>query len=218
MSTVESAGPLRMMTMAAVAVLTASVLTGPAAAAEPAAVAAPPEKITVDVLTVNGSGCPAGSASTRVSPDNTGFHISYSDFVARDGSGATPTAFRKNCQVALQIHIPQGFTYAVASAEYRGRAMLAGGATALQRSNYYFQGDSNDNFVDHPFSGPMYGSWRTTDRTEINELVYAPCGRTVILNVNTELRVNSPGSPSWISLRSSDGDVDTLINFNWKHC
>lgn len=33
----------------------------------------PPDKIIIDVVTVNGSGCPAGTAAVAVSPDNEAF-------------------------------------------------------------------------------------------------------------------------------------------------
>jgi hypothetical protein len=153
-----------------------------------------------------------------VNSDNTGFHIAYSDFIARDGGVTSPTGFRRNCQVGLRIQIPQGFTLAIARADYRGRAFLVSDATALQRTNYYFQGEAANNVVDHPFAGPLNSSWHTTDITAEAALVYADCGQTVMLNVNTELRVDSPRVASWISMRSSDGDIDTVIQFSWKQC
>lgn len=221
MTPIGSAGAIR-TAIAGLTVVAAVLLAGAANAAPNAAAAtagAPPrDKITLEVVAVNGSGCPAGTATARMSPDNTAFHITYSDFIARDGGSAAPTAFRKNCQVGVEVHVPQGFTYAVASAEYRGRVGLSHGATALQRNNYYFQGSPTNNAAEHEFSGPLNGSWRTQDATSVTELVYAPCGRNVILNINTELRVDSPSAASWMSLRSSDGDVDTIVHFGWKAC
>jgi hypothetical protein len=219
MTAIGSAGAMR-TAVAGLTVIAAVLLTGAIGVSPAAAADAPPgERITVDVVAVNGSGCPAGTASARMSPDNTGFHINYSNFIARDGAGAAPTAFRRNCQVGVLVHVPQGFTYAVASAEYRGRAALSSGSTALHRNNYYFQGvGEQNNVTDHHFYGAFNGSWRTHDATTVTELEYKPCGRDVILNINTELRVDSPGSASWISLRSSEGDVDTLVQFNWKTC
>jgi hypothetical protein len=150
--------------------------------------------------------------------DNTAFRVLYRDFIARDGGSAAPTDFRQNCQINVGIHIPQGFTYAIASADYRGRISLGAGATALERTNYYFQGSSANNFADHPFSGPLRAAWHTTDTTPVAELVFAACGEDRSLNINTELRVNSPSGASWISLRSSDADVDTIVHFSWKRC
>lgn len=221
MTAIGSAGAIRTavagLTAVAAVALGGVIGAGPAAAA--ASDAPPTSQITVDVVAVNGSGCPAGTATARMSPDNTGFHITFSSFIARDGGTASPTAFRRNCQVGVQVHVPQGFTYAVASDEYRGRLALGSDASALVRNNYYFQGVGEvSTTVDHNFFGALNGAWRTKDVTAVTDLVYAPCGRDIVLNINTELRVDSPSSSSWISLRSSDGDVDTLVQFGWKSC
>jgi len=51
-------------------------------------------------------------------------------------------------------------------------------------------------------------------------LIYTPCGEQRILNINTELRVDAgtSGARSSMSMRSSDGDVDTLFHFSWVRC
>jgi hypothetical protein len=182
----------------------------------------PADRITLDVVSVNGSGCPPGTAEVAVLSDNTGFRLTYRDFLARAGGGVAATEFRKNCQVNILVHIPQGFTFAVASADYRGRGRLEAGATGLQRTNYYFMGSSDNTYVDHSFAGPLFGTWSTTDATPVTELVYAPCGENRNLNINTELRVDegtvNPGKTSSLSMRVSDGNIDTIVHFSWKQC
>lgn len=200
-----------------VALASVFVMPGTATADAP-----PGDRIVLDVVTVNGSGCPPGTADVSILSDNTGFRVTYRDFLARAGGSATPTEFRKNCQINVLVHIPQGFTFAIASAEYRGRARLESGASALQRSNYYFQGSADNNYVDHSFSGPLSAVWETRDVTPVAELVYAPCGQYRNLNINTELRVDegtqNANKVSTMSMRATEGNVDTLYNFHWKQC
>jgi hypothetical protein len=182
--------------------------------------APPADRITLDVVSVNGSGCPPGTADVAVLSDNTGFRVTYREFVARAGGDANPVDFRKNCQIGLLVHVPQGFTFAVAEADYRGRARLEAGASALQRTNYYFQGSSDNSYADHSFAGPLSTVWQTTDRTPV--LVYSPCGEQRILNLNTELRVNegaqNANKTSTMSMRATDGNVDTIFHFHWRYC
>ncbi|BFU41789.1 DUF4360 domain-containing protein [Krasilnikovia sp. MM14-A1004] len=207
----------RLLTLATAIALTTLSLPSPAQAED----SVPPGgQVTLDVQTVNGSGCPAGTAWVSMQPDNTGFRIYYSNFRASDGGSSNPTDIRKNCQVNLLVHIPQGFTYAIARADYWGRAHLEPGATALERTNYYLQGSSDNNYADHYFAGPFNGGWHTVDITSAASLVWAPCGVTRSLNVNTELRVDagSSSATSSISLRASEGDVYTLVNFQWRQC
>jgi hypothetical protein len=183
-------------------------------------VAVPAEDVTVEVVTVNGSGCPAGTAFVRPLADNTGFTVRFSNYVAAVGGSAEPIDFRKNCQLSLLVHAPQGFTYAVARADYTGTARLANGASALQRANYYFQGSPVDNVSDHEFTGPLYSRWTASDTAEAASLVYAPCGEDKILNVNTELRVDNGASSASSSIRmtAASGGVNTIYHFAWKKC
>ncbi len=184
--------------------------------------APPTERIAIDVVTINGSGCPAGTAAVAPAADNTAFTVTYSDYLAQVGPASRPTDFRKNCQLNLRVHVPQGFTFAIAQADYRGFASLASGATGLERANYYFQGESTTAFVSHPFAGPMVDDWRTTDNTDVAELVFAPCGEQRNLNINTELRVSAgtsnPAATSFMAMDSTDGSVNTIYHLAWKQC
>ncbi|MEU7137657.1 DUF4360 domain-containing protein [Streptomyces sp. NPDC046261] len=183
----------------------------------------PPDRVVIDLVSVNGSGCPAGTAAVAVAPDNTAFTVTYSNYLAQVGVGSAPTDFRKNCQLGLNVHVPQGFTYAIARADYRGFAHLQRGATGLERASYYFQGMSQTSSVSHRFAGPLSDNWQTSDVNEASALVYAPCGAQRILNVNTELRVNAGSSDasttnSFMAMDSTDGSVNTLYHFSWKEC
>jgi hypothetical protein len=187
-------------------------------------ISAPPtDRIVIDLVTVNGAGCPPGSAAVAATPDNTAMTVTYSSYLAQVGVGARPTDFRKNCQINLIVHVPQGFTYAIAKADFRGFGSLAAGATATERANYYFTGTSTTPYREHPFTGPMSNTWHTTDATEIADLVWAPCGSLKNFNINTELLVHAgtsnPGTTtSFISMDSTDAAVDTLYHFAWKQC
>ncbi|MGW7052171.1 DUF4360 domain-containing protein [Streptomyces sp. NPDC054887] len=186
-------------------------------------IVAPPDKIVIEIATVNGSGCRQGTAAIAVSPDNTAFTVTYSDYLAQVGLGAKPTDFRKNCQLNLIVHVPHGFTYAVASADYRGYARLQAGATAVQKASYYFQGSPDTASRSHPYSGPYDNNWQATDETDWGQLVWAPCGVKRNFNINTELRVNAGTSDpaktnSFIAMDSTDGDIRTIYRLAWKEC
>jgi hypothetical protein len=203
--------------------MVASLLSPPATPALIVFPAPPANQIVIEVVTVNGSGCPAGTAAVAVSPDNTAFTVTYSSYMAMVGFGSVPTDFRKNCQLNLRVHVPQGFTYAIAQTDYRGFASLAAGATALERANYYFQGSSQTAFISHPFTGALDDNWQTTDIVDVAALVYAPCGEQRNLNINTELRValgsSNPGTTtSFMSMDSTDGAINTIYHFAWKQC
>ncbi|MBZ4319186.1 DUF4360 domain-containing protein [Streptomyces huiliensis] len=183
----------------------------------------PPDKIVIEIATVNGSGCPVGTAAVAVSPDNTAFTVTYSDYLAQVGVGSKPTDFRKNCQLNLIVHVPQGFTYAIASADYRGYAKLESGASGTEKASYYFQGSSQTTPSSHAFRGPYGDNWQATDSVPVGALVWAPCGERRNFNINTELRVNAGTSDtsktnSFMTMDSTDGAINTIYHLAWKEC
>ncbi|GAB3549852.1 hypothetical protein J2S53_001208 [Actinopolyspora lacussalsi] len=182
----------------------------------------PSDEIVIDVATVNGSGCPEGTADVAVSPDNKAFTVTYSDYLAEVGPDTDPTAFRKNCQLNLVVHVPQGLTYGIARADYRGFAHLAEGATGTQQASYYFQGDSRTTHSSKTFEGAYSDNWQVTDETEIADIVYKPCGVQRNFNINTELRVDAgdsdSGETSFMTMDSTDGSIETTYHFAWKEC
>ncbi|MGH3119013.1 MAG: DUF4360 domain-containing protein [Streptomyces sp.] len=203
----------------AIAALFAS---GPAAQGA-AGIVVPPDKIVIELATVNGSGCPEGTAAVAVAPDNTAFTVTYSDYLAQVGVGSTPTDFRKNCQLNLRVHVPHGMTYAIARADYRGYAYLEKGATGQEIANYYFQGMPQTVQKKHTFKGPYGDNWQASDETEVAQLVWAPCGEKRNFNINTELRVNVGTSDpekttSLMTMDSTDTSISTVYHLAWKEC
>jgi hypothetical protein len=198
--------------------LAAVMLAGPAQA-DTAAAEAPGGRITIDVATVNGSGCPKGSADVAVNGDNTAFTVTYSRFLAEAGGGTDIVDSRKNCQLNLEVNVPAGFTYAIARADYRGFGHLQRGADGMQQASYYFSGDSATVSSSHELDGPYSGNWQFTDQAA--DLVYQPCGAQRNLNINAELRVSAGDNPALSSVMvmdSSKGSVQTVFHFAWKRC
>jgi hypothetical protein len=204
------------------ACLAALLLPLSAAQASAAADPPPPDRIVIDVLTVNGSGCPAGTAAVATASDNTSFTVTYSDYTAQAGGASDPTDFRKNCQINLGVHVPQGFTYAIAGADYRGFAHLEAGASGMEKANYYHQGMAQTTPVSHTLAGGYSDNWQFSDRTDVSELVFKPCGEDRNFNINTELRVykgtSDASKTSFMAFDSADGSVRTTYHFAWKAC
>lgn len=210
---------------AALALTAALAAVAPASATAKPARRAPapgPDKITVEIVTVNGSGCPQGTAAVAVSEDNTAFTITYSDYLAQAGGDSPATAFRKNCQINLIVHIPQGFTYAIQSVDYRGFASLEQGATGTQRAGYYFQGYPQTTLKTHTVYGAFADNWQFTDTNDVAQLVYKPCGEHRNFNINTELRVSAgtsdPAKTSFMAMDSTDGSLRTTYHFAFREC
>ncbi|MGP3971133.1 DUF4360 domain-containing protein [Streptomyces sp. 6N223] len=175
----------------------------------------------VSLVSVNGSGCPAGTVKVGMASGGSTLTIVYSDFLAWAGPGAAPEDIRKNCAIGLQVDAPAGYTYAIRGLDYDGFAHLENGAVGLQQAQYYFQGSTDGTEVEHDFSGPYDGSLSSSDDIPQEDLVWAPCDQTRNLNVNTELRVDpaSSGSGAVNMMAMESTDVPgTTLELAWKQC
>ena len=177
--------------------------------------AAAPPGGAVTVATVNGSGCPAGTASVATAADGSSFTVTYSAFRAEGDD--TGTEFRRNCQISVQVSHPANLTFAITGADHRGTGHLAAGASGEQLTTYYVQGSSASTPVSHAFTGPFDGGWQTSDVIDPAALRYAPCGEDRNLNLNTELRVDAgtaTGS-NWLAMRST---LTGSYRLTWRSC
>lgn len=195
------------------------------AVASPKPAPEPDTKLVINVASAHGSGCPDGHADVQVVPDSTTtFTVGYSQYnTASVGPDSMPLDFRKNCQLALDIEMPRGFTFAVAGAEYRGYASLKPGAYGEHAAGYYFAGHAQTGRNRHDLKGPLEGSWGYTDTLGSAALSYLPCGEQRPLNITTELRVNAGSSDpqehtSFLSMDSSGPSINATYRIKWKSC
>ncbi|MFI0411323.1 DUF4360 domain-containing protein [Actinomadura sp. 3N508] len=179
-----------------------------------------PDGVTIEVATINGSGCPKDTAAIALNKTNDAFTVTYSQYIAQVGGSSKPTDARKNCQINMIVHVPQGFTYAVSSTDYRGYADLKPGASAQQTASYYFQGDPRTRRYTYPVKAPFSDYWQNTDVVDVSQLVWSPCGEQRNFNVNTDLRIETTDASkvSFIGIDSTDGSIKTTYHYSWKRC
>ncbi|GGO48658.1 MULTISPECIES: DUF4360 domain-containing protein [Streptomyces] len=182
----------------------------------------PTDKIRVEVVTVNGSGCPEGTVAVAPAPDDSAFTVTYSHYLASAGEQSDPVDFRKNCQLNLLVHAPEGYTYAIASVDYRGYASLQPGVNGVEKASYYFQGSPETTSESHRWRGPYADNWQATDSKPWEDLDWAPCGAKRNLNVNTELRVllgsTDRSKTSFMAMDSTDARASSVYHLAWKQC
>src|SRR5262245_50167374 len=117
----------RILVSLAIAALVAPIYAAiptPAYAADPN-----PAEVYLQSISYGGTGCPQGSVANTFSADRKAFTLIFDKFVASSGPGVPITETRKNCQLNINIHVPQGFTYAVHTFDYRGYVQLPAGVT-----------------------------------------------------------------------------------------
>lgn len=168
-------------------------LPASAAAAHPAAATGATAADGISVPTSAGSGCPNHSATIDISPDGTSFTASYDRYRA---AAAPVSATRKNCQFAVSLQPPSGYTYASLQAESYGSAQLSAALTAQLSTTVYYQGAADQASRSHPIGEE---GWRTADPVDLTGLGGAPaCGdpATLMINTSVNLPLDSSADPA----------------------
>lgn len=111
--------------------------------AAPALGAPTPNDVFINGFTYAGSGCPPLSVANATDDSKSVLTLIYSSYFAQIGPGTLPADRRKNCQVNLDVHYPQGWQYSIFSVDFRGFRDIERYVTGKQVASYYFSGSSS---------------------------------------------------------------------------
>lgn len=163
-----------------------------------------------------GTGCPAGSASVTLSPDHQSLTLIFDSFQVE--ANAFSKLGRKSCNIAIPVHIPQGYSVSIIEADYRGFNALPYGAESQFSSEYFFAGSRGPK-VTRKFYGPLDADYLIENDVVVSSLVWSACGTDVNLRVNSSLYVKSKyGDDALATVDSADFKAGVLYRLKWKRC
>ncbi|KAJ3269548.1 hypothetical protein HDV01_001310 [Terramyces sp. JEL0728] len=184
-------------------------------------VSAQPSFANIKQILYGGSGCPQGSSSAYITPDRSAFHIEFAHLTASSGNGTKITDSRKNCQVSVEFDYEAGWQFSLAGVGFTGTLNLQPGVTAVEKTSYYFQGESDTANFAHTFTGPAQGDFNLVDIVPLDQPVWSGCTNDVGLEINTKVQIvnsTTTGPVSSITTSSETGFILQSYTFNWQKC
>jgi hypothetical protein len=112
------------------------------------------DPISVQSLTYEGSGCPAGSVATNISPDGLSFTLLFDSYLAEVGPTVPRKRGTRECTVDVLLQAPLGWSWAIVGVDHRGFASLGPGVSGTVNRVF--------NSIDR---GPTTGRPRLSRRT-----------------------------------------------------
>ncbi|ODH23350.1 hypothetical protein ACO22_05396 [Paracoccidioides brasiliensis] len=189
-----------------------------------------------------GSGCKQGSLDIEVDDHGTKCPIRTKDLYAVGGPDTSYPDRRRFCQLNFDLIYPQGWSFSILGAEYKGRVSLQKDSTAWFKTTYYFSGETSqvslltisssaypmplesivtDAAQQKPqavsrmdFTGPTSKDFEAQDMVVWD--TWSPCGNTqTLLNVKQEVSVRGTGK---LASTSTEGQFGHAVIFKWKRC
>lgn len=165
-----------------------------------------------------GNGCPSGTASAVVSPDGKSLSIIFDQFVTEAGQGSGRTLDRKSCNIAVPVHVPNGFSISILAVDYRGFVSLPQGASAKLTAEYFFAGMRGPQFV-KDFIGRQDTDYTFNNKLGVQAMVWSPCGADVNLRVNAGMMVRNSGyQTAMATVDSADFSAGIIYQVQMRRC
>jgi hypothetical protein len=171
-----------------------------------------------------GSGCPAGSASATLSPDQKTLTLLFDSYVAQAGRGSGSARAQAGCQVRIPFQVPSGYRVQVVSLDYRGYASVPQSAQVGVTSSLRFL---NGGAGGPPFQvtrrktlqGPIDENFLLSSR--VHGKKWSACGQAVTLSAESSLTAisNSRGDDVLSTIDSMDAvAMPVRVGLRWRKC
>lgn len=177
------------------------------------------EGLRLGEVSYGGTGCPGGSASVSLSPDETAVSILFDNYLIEAGGSTAKRFDRKSCNITIPVHVPQGYSVALFQVDYRGFNMIPRGGMSRFDAEYFWAGSRGPR-ISRTFMGPVGDNFTLTDELIASTLVWTPCGASVNLRTNTSMlvRTNSAQDQAMSTVDSADISSGLIYHLQWKRC
>lgn len=166
-----------------------------------------------------GNGCPQGSASAALSPDRKTLSILFDQYQVEAGRTTGRTVDRKSCNIAIPVHVPNGYSISLFKVDYRGFNSLPAGGSSKLNVNYFFAGQRGPTYS-RAFYGQQNQNYFLTNNIEAASLIWSPCGTDTNLRINSDLMVQTNGrqEQAFATVDSADIKSGLVYHIQFRRC
>ncbi|MBX7247415.1 MAG: DUF4360 domain-containing protein [Caulobacteraceae bacterium] len=165
-----------------------------------------------------GTGCPGGSVSATLSPDNKSLSLIFDQYTVEAGGETGKTFDRKSCNVAIPVHVPEGYSVSVLAVDYRGFNHLPRGASSQFNVEYFFAGSRGPAFR-RSFYGALDQDYMIHNELGVESMVWSRCGEDVNLRTNSSIRLTNPGrGDAMATVDSQDVNAAIVYRLSFRRC
>ncbi len=166
-----------------------------------------------------GTGCPAGSASVSLSPDQDEISILFDSFVAEAGGDTRRTVDRKACELSVPLEIPQGYSATVIQTDFRGFNLVSRGGMNRLNTEYFWAGARGPSYS-NMYRGPQNDDYFATNGVVASGVVWTPCGMSTNLRIRATImtQTNRSLDQSMMTVDSADISSGLIYHIQWRRC
>lgn len=166
-----------------------------------------------------GTGCPAGSASVSLSPDQDEISILFDQFVAEAGGETRRSVDRKACELSVPLHIPQGYSATVIQTDFRGFNLVSRGGMNRLNTEYFWAGSRGPSYS-NMYRGPQNEDYFATNGVVASGVVWTPCGMSTNLRIRATImtQTNRQMEQSMMTVDSADITGGLIYHVQWRRC
>lgn len=166
-----------------------------------------------------GSGCPGGTVDSILSPDKKSLSILFDGFVLEAGPMIGKRMDRKNCTVAIPVHVPNGLSVSLVAVDYRGYNFIPKKAQSQLRVEYFFAGRKGPRFM-KTFRGGLDDEYVLQNKLALVANSWSKCGDDVNLRIATSMRLRNSNrhEDAMSTLDSIDLNAGIVYKLQYKKC
>jgi len=165
-----------------------------------------------------GTGCPDGTVSVTLSPDQKSLSLLFDQYQVAVGGDTGKSFDRKSCNIAIPVHVPQGLSVSILKIDFRGFNHLPQSASSQFNVEYFFAGARGPAFK-RTFRGSLDEDYLINNELTAKAIVWSGCGADVNLRTNSSMKVQTVSNKeAMASIDSEDVNAAIVYQLQWRSC